>query len=289
MGLTSCSDDNPVAPQSIVDIAVSDPQFSTLVDALNRANLVTALQGSGPFTVFAPTNQAFNELLNSLGLSSINQLSAEQLTPVLLNHVVSGNFLSSGLTSGYVATLNSENPGGVNVSMFINVDAGVVVNGYVNVTQADIVASNGVIHVVDKVILPPDIVVLIAANPNFTALTSALDLAEGDLVTTLQGEGPFTVFAPLNSAFNAAASELSGLTSGELTEILLYHVVSGNVLSGSLTNGQTVTTLNGTFTVNISGSNVTLRDQRGQSVGVLVTDIVGTNGVIHIIDKVLLK
>ncbi len=126
-------------------------------------------------------------------------------------------------------------------------------------------------------------------NSNFTSLVGALSAASGDLVNVLKGDGPFTVFAPVNAAFDEIADVAAQLSEDELAEVLKYHVVSGNVLSSDLTNGMVVTTLAGTFTVNISGSNVTLTDESGATVNVIATNVQGTNGVVHVIDKVLLN
>lgn len=290
---SACDDDNAApAPgtQSIVEIAIGDPQFSTLVAALTKADLVTTLNGTGPFTVFAPTNAAFTALLSDLGVASLDDLSPEALKPILLNHVVIGNVKSTDLTTGYVSSANASGPGDTNVDLYINISSGVKINKDVTVTKADVLASNGVIHIVDKVILPTDVVEIAINNSNFTSLVGALSSAEGDLVTVLKGDGPFTIFAPLNSAFENIAGVVSGLSDEELADVLKYHVVAGvNVLAGDLTNGMEVTTLNGKFTVNISGTTVTLTDQSGATVNVVATDVQGTNGVVHVIDKVLLK
>ncbi|HEX5170702.1 MAG TPA: fasciclin domain-containing protein [Cyclobacteriaceae bacterium] len=288
---TSCSDDDESAkPKDIVSIASSDPQFSTLVAALTKANLAGVLQGNGPFTVFAPTNTAFNTLLSDLGVSSLNDLSAEALTPILLNHVVSGSFRSTDLTTGYVKTANTGGPNDTAIDLYVEAGSGVKLNKTINVTTANIEASNGIIHVIDKVILPTDVVDIAVNNDNFTSLVGALGAASGDLVTALKGNGPFTVFAPVNAAFTDIADVTAELTDDQLADVLKYHVVAGaNVLSADLTNGMEVTTLSGTFTVNISGSTVTITDQSGATAQVIATNVQGTNGVVHVIDKVLLK
>lgn len=289
---TSCSDDDddaPAMPKDIATTAASDPQFSTLVAALTKANLVSVLQGDGPFTVFAPTNAAFNALLSDLGVSSLNDLSAEALTPILLNHVVPGSFKSSDLETGYVKTANASGPDDNAIDLLIEVGGGVKLNKTINVTTADVQASNGIIHVIDKVILPTDVVDIAVNNANFTSLVGALSAASGDLVNVLKGDGPFTVFAPTNAAFDEIADVAAQLSEDELAEVLKYHVVSGNVLSSDLTNGMVVNTLAGTFTVNISGSSVTLTDESGATVNVIATNVQGTNGVVHVIDKVLLN
>jgi transforming growth factor-beta-induced protein len=286
-GTYSCSkDDNStdmVQTKNIVDVASADPNFSILVAALTKAGLAGTLQGDGPFTVFAPTNAAFASLLADLGISSLDDLSAETLKPILLYHVLGGKVLSTDLTSGYVSTLSS-GPDQTKISLEVD-KQNVRLNGSSSITTADIMASNGVIHVIDKVLLPPTVVGLAINNPDFSILVEAV--VKADLAGTLNGTGPFTVFAPTNEAFEAlfmqlGVSGIADLTKDQLTPILLYHVVSGNVLSTQLTTGD-VNTLNGSLSVNV-GSSVTLNG----SIKVLVADVQGTNGVVHAIDKVLL-
>lgn len=282
--LTSCESDDDVMekPKNIVEVAVSNSDFSTLVAALQKAELVTALQADGPFTVFAPTNAAFNQLFSDLGVNGINDLTKEQLTPILLYHVVGAKVKSNDLTNGYVTTL-STGPGNKNVSL--KVDAtNLELNGGVGITSADINATNGVIHVVDKVLLPPTVVDIALDNDNFSILVSALVKAE--LVETLKGDGPFTVFAPTNDAFNALfeALDVTGiadLSKEALTPILLDHVVSGNVRSTDLTTGS-VNTLNNSISIDVT-SGVKING----NINVVLADVQGTNGVVHVIDKVI--
>jgi len=131
---------------TVVEIAASNPDFSTLVEAVKKANLVDALSANGPFTVFAPTNEAFDKLFKKLGVSGIKDLSAEQLTPVLTYHVVSGEVMSTDLSTTWVATLNGK-------KIKIDLSNGVHVNDS-QVIKADIKGKNGVIHVIDKVLIP---------------------------------------------------------------------------------------------------------------------------------------
>ena len=138
--------DKVILPQSIVDVAVNNPTFSILVAALTKADLVTTLSGTGPFTVFAPTDAAFNALFTALGVSGIADLSKEALTPILLSHVVSGNVTSGQLSAGEVQTLNNDK------KILIGTTGGVTIDGDVNVTLADVQGSNGVVYVIDKVI-----------------------------------------------------------------------------------------------------------------------------------------
>lgn len=288
---TSCGDDDVPDPEpqtnTIVDIAVNDSRFTSLVAALQKANLVDALSADGSMTVFAPTNEAFNNLFGTLGVSGLDALSAEALTPILLYHVLGTEVLSSSLTAGYVTSLSTSGPGQSAVDMLIGLDNGVSINSTSNVTQADIDADNGVIHVIDEVLLPPNVVEAAIDNNIFASLVSAV--VEADLVDALSADGPFTVFAPTNEAFQAlltalGVSSLSEIPMETLTEVLLYHVVSGNVKSTDLTAGA-VPTLNDMATIAVTlDSGVQLNG----STNVIATDVQMTNGIIHVIDQVLL-
>ena len=269
---------------TVVDIAVNNSGFSTLVAALTKANLVATLQGAGPFTVFAPTDAAFVALLAELGVSAEYLLNHPQLSEILTYHVVAGKVLSSDLTDGMTPeTVNDE-------MITVDLDGGVKINN-ANVTAANLEAGNGVVHVIDKVLIPADFVLyptvvdIALNNPNFSILVAALQKA--DLVDALLGAGPFTVFAPTNAAFEDLLEAL-GITAEELlaqpdlAKVLLFHVVSGKVMSSSLTDGLMAVTLNGesvTFDleggVKVNGSTVT------------AADLEAGNGVIHVIDKVL--
>jgi transforming growth factor-beta-induced protein len=250
-----------------------------------KADLVGAVADSeAELTVFAPTNDAFVALLSELGATSLDDVPVGTLTDILLYHVIGSKAMSTDLASGYFPTLSTFSDN--NLSMYIEVGEGVTINGNTMVTAADIEADNGVIHVVDKVILPPSVVDIAIANENFSTLVSAV--VKAGLVDALSGEGPFTVFAPTNAAFDALFAELGiagidDLTAEELTPILLYHVVSGNVLSTDLANGEVPTLKEGSsITVDLS-SGVMINESN-----VVAADVQGANGVIHVIDKVLL-
>ena len=291
--ITACGDDDEMEPMveepmSIVEIASGDDQFSTLVAALDQAGLVSVLEGDGPFTVFAPTNDAFA----AAGID-LTTISDDDLKEVLLYHVLAGAKITSGdLGDGqtYASTASTYGPNDAQLSILIEKDNGVAINGDVNVSTADVDATNGVIHIVDKVILPLDVVGHAQANSSFTSLVGALVAADGGLVEVLQGDGPFTVFAPVNSAFSAIQETVDGLNTEQLAKVLTYHVAAGNVLSSSLTDGMVVSTVNAseTFTVNIAGSDVTLTDVNGNISKVLLTDVQGTNGVIHVLEDVII-
>lgn len=291
---TACSDDDDknmqVEPmdQTIVEIAVGNAEFSILVEALSKANLVDALNGTGSFTVFAPTNTAFQNLFASLGITGIEDLSAEALTPILLYHVIGSELKSTQLSNGYVETLSLFSPGDYPINLLIDLELGVQINGMSNVTTADVMASNGVIHIIDEVILPPTVVDIAIANQSFTHLVAAV--VKADLVNALMADGPFTVFAPTDAAFEALFTELgvSGideLSAETLTPILLYHVVSSNVRAADVSTGM-VPTLNteAELDITVDGSSVMING----NTNVVATDVQGKNGVVHVIDKVLL-
>ncbi len=291
--LVSCNDDEDTMPdptpqpQSIVEIASGDAQFSTLVSALDRVNLVSVLEGNGPFTVFAPTNAAFT----ALGVD-LNTISDEALTEILLYHVLGAEVASKDIAEGqtYVTTAATTGPDDNQLSMLIEKSStGVSINGNINVTTADVDATNGVIHIVDAVIMPLDVVGHAAANSAFTELVGALGAATGDLVSVLQEDGPFTVFAPLNSAFEEISDVVATLDADQLSKVLTYHVAAGNVRSSALSDGFEVTTVNTEiFTVNINGNSVTITDVNGNIANVVLTDVQATNGVIHVLDKVVI-
>ncbi|MEL6720310.1 MAG: fasciclin domain-containing protein [Bacteroidota bacterium] len=289
IAFSSCEEEvveTPNSEKTVAEIAADDSQFSTLVGALERVNLVGVLSGNGPFTVFAPTNAAFD----ALGVD-LSTLSDDALTEILLYHVFGAQVNAGDIAEGqtYLGMAAATGPNGTNLSLLVeNTGGKVTINGDVNVTATDIAGKNGVIHVVDKVIMPLDIVGHAAANANFSELVGALGAASGDLVNVLSGDGPFTVFAPLNSAFEAISSTVAGLSADQLSKVLTYHVASGNVRSTDLSDGIEVTTVNGeTFTINLGGD-VTITDAQGNTAKILLTDVQAKNGVIHVLETVIL-
>lgn len=273
----------PINNGSILDAAMGLENFSSLVAALAKANLASTFMMEGEYTVFAPTDDAFASFLSELGVS-FDDLSAEDLAPILFYHVIGSKAMSGGLVTGYINTLY-ESIEGYPVSMLVEVENGVKINGSTMVTAADVETSNGVIHVIDAVLTPTSTVDIAINNSNFTYLVEAV--VKAGLVDALSAPGPFTIFAPTNAAFEQLFSDLgvSGIEEipvETLVPVLQYHVVSGNILSSDLTEGA-VSTLNGDVTFSLSES-VTING----STNVIATDIQGTNGVVHVIDKVLL-
>lgn len=292
--LTSCGDDDTPEPdpepQSITQIAAGDDQFSTLVGALQRVGLDGTLDdAAGTFTVFAPTNAAFT----ASGINLDNLTDAE-LTEILLYHVLGGKVASGDLQEGqtYATTATETGPGETQLSVLIEKTAAgaVTVNNSASVMTADVDATNGVIHIVDAVLLPLDVVGHATANSNFSSLVSTLVAVQStaDLIATLSGDGPFTVFAPTNKAFSDIADVTATLTEEQLVKVLSYHVVPGNNRKSSLSAGA-VSTVNGEeLTVGIDGEVVTLTDATGGVSTVTFTDVQATNGVIHVIDRVVI-
>lgn len=267
-------------PATVVDIITASPVHTTLAAAVDAAGLIPTLQGEGPFTVFAPTDAAFELLPEGTVEALLDDIDA--LTAILTYHVVGGNVLSTDLEEGFVTTLN-----GADVEVTINAD-GVFIND-AQVILADLFADNGVVHVIDAVLLPPaepiTVVDIILESPVHTTLATAV--AAAGLVETLQGEGPFTVFAPTDDAFaDLPAGALDALLddpTGALTDVLLYHVVSGNVLSTDLVDGAVPTLQGQDVVVDLSGAMVMINDA-----AVILADLVADNGVVHVIDAVLL-
>lgn len=298
--MLSCSDDdNNSTPvdNTVTGLAVRTPDLSLLVQALTKAGLADDLQAAGPFTVFAPTNQAFiNAGYTAAAIEALPASGIPALRELLLNHVVSGAAVqSSGLTDdSYIKTLGKGAASSTNtLSMFVDTTGGVTLNGSSSVITTtnggtfNIIASNGVIHLVDEVITLPTIVDHAIANDNFTDLVELLS-AQG-LVPTLDGtvSSPFTVFAPINSAFTPAVEGVYGsLTSDNKTNLLKYHVVGGvNVLSNAIPTGQIGTLFTGN---SFSITGVSIDDASATNKTIIVKDVQCSNGIIHAVDGVLI-
>ena len=293
----SCKDGEDTTPASnnILDVLKNDANLSTLVSALERADLDQVFAGTDEYTLFAPSNAAFDQLLVDLGVSSLNDIPVDVLTNVLLNHAVSGEKKAANLSTGYLNSLLPYGTSGATQSLFINTITGVKVND-ANVTAADADASNGVVHTINKVMVPTTVVNQALNNPEFSTLVAALTRSDlgVDYVALLSGPGPFTVFAPTNAAFASLLTELgfsnlNDIPAATLNSVLQYHVVNNaNVRAEDLTNSQVVTTFGGsTFTVGLTGgANIT--DANARVSNIIVTNVQANNGVVHAIDKVLL-
>ncbi|MEP5254014.1 MAG: fasciclin domain-containing protein [Winogradskyella arenosi] len=316
LGLTACSDDDdnnlpPTEPMTIVDVAIEN-NLTSLAAALEATDLVSTLQSDGPFTVFAPTNDAFSDFLTEANIDLSNMTATEIVTVrnVLSNHVIAGATITStdliGAGSGYVST-EAAGVAGNNMSLFYNFTEGsVVLNGMSTVTTADVTASNGIVHVVDEVITLPSIVTFATADPNFSSLVEALTADDQpDFVTTLSlpigvTPTPFTVFAPVNSAFQALLdsndnwNSIENIDSDLLTSVLEHHVITeANVRSEDLSDGMMPTTLEGDMiTINLPGNDgnpAKITDGAGNTdIDIIAVDVQAINGVIHAVETVLL-
>jgi len=290
---------------SILTHAAANADFNSLVVALGAADgdLIDVLAGDGPFTVLAPDNAAFTTFLDGADLGGVN---TAVLSQILLNHVLDGVVTSSDLVAGGAGYTNTSatGPGENALSLYYNTSDGVIFNGISTVTAADIVGTNGIIHAVDTVIDIPTVVTFAAADPNFSTLVEALTtLTPGtDFVSILsRTEGSnadminpeFTVFAPTNDAF-AELAEIPGEVV--LTQVLLHHVVSeANITSGDLTpDGDTpATTLEGDdIIITLPGTDPNIADVTdgagNTGKGIIAVDVQAGNGVIHVLDAVLL-
>lgn len=291
---TSCDDDddddNMIVTNDIVALATSTSDLSTLVTAISTANLTSTLQGEGPFTVFAPTNDAFENLEDGVLETLLD--NPDVLAEVLQYHVVSGKVMSTDLMDGNVTTLLS----GKSISVSI-MDGVVTLNGNAMVTNADIEASNGVVHLIDEVLLPEgfelpkdNIVTIASETPSLSILVDALSMFP-DLVDALSSDGNYTVFAPTNDAFTAllgviGQSSLDDVPEAVIERLLKYHVISSAALmSGDLSDGQMAATLlsnDDKITVEISGSDIMIN-----GANVTTANVEASNGVVHIVDAVL--
>ncbi len=265
----------------IIDTALAAGSFKTLAAALTEADLVGALKGEGPFTVFAPTDEAFAKLPKGTVESLLKPENRDQLVSILTYHVVPGN-LDSGevLESSSLTMFNGQRA-------LIDAHEGTI--GSAKIIKTDIECSNGVIHVIDEVILPKTDTLLETASSagSFNTLAAAIEAA--GLVDALNGDGPFTVFAPTDAAFaKLPAGTVENLLKPEnvetLRSILLYHVVEGRVYSDGVSDGQWVKTLEGTK-LNVSTSKKRIMIN---SATVEAADIDASNGVIHVIDEVII-
>jgi transforming growth factor-beta-induced protein len=300
--LASAPDMATATPGTIVDVASANPDFSSLVAAVQKAGLAGALSDtSKQYTVFAPTNAAFAALLSSLGVSGLDALSAEQLKPILLYHVLGMRVEAAAATTAAQGNQKVTALGGkIQLSLqgsTIRLDA------RASVVTADVKASNGVIHAIDQVILPSALDI-VTTDTRFSSLAAAATLADTampspNLITTLDNDAlpsRVTIFAPTNDAFTALVTALKGNDNGATTGItaltsfrpdqvvpvLAYHVLPATVFAKDVPASAKVDSLGGKVAVAKSGSSVTV-----DGVSVVIADIVASNAVIHVISGVL--
>ena len=286
-----CKDDDDPAPgtsNNIMDVARATPILSTLVTAIETAGLSSTLSGDGPFTVFAPTNAAFDNLPDGVLQDLLD--NPDILAQVLQYHVLNGKVMSADVTTGSVPTLLS----GASIEVVVN-GTQITLNDLSNVVGADVDASNGVVHLIDEVLIPPtielpkdNIVEIAQATPELSSLVAVLTKFP-DLVTALSSDGTYTVFAPTNDAFAALLTAIGQTSVDDVPEsvlrsILEYHVIStAVVMSGDLSDGQTAEALSGeTITVKIDDNGVFISDAK-----VALPDVEASNGVVHVMENVM--
>ena len=288
------------ANKNIIENVVNASNLTTLVTAVKAADLVETLKGAGPFTVFAPSNDAFAMLPAGTVETLIKPENKAKLTSILTYHVVSGKYGVEDLRDGQMLpTVQGE------MLKVKKMDGKTFIND-AEIETPDVLQSNGVAHVIKKVLLMPasvkvggeamirtaNVVENASKAPNLTTLVTAVKAA--DLVETLKGAGPFTVFAPDNNAFAkidkaTLESLLKPENKAKLQAVLTYHVVSGNLVASSLKDGQVLKTVQGgSLTVVKSGDKTMLKDENGSMSTITQADVFQSNGVAHIIDTVVL-
>ncbi|ARV08982.1 hypothetical protein BTO05_04795 [Winogradskyella sp. PC-19] len=325
LGITGCSDDDDNTPTrtTVVDLAVANG-YTSLAAALQATDLVTTLQLDGAYTVFAPSNDAFTDLLNATGLDLANLSTAEEelVRQILLNHVIIGTEVpSSAITAtGIYANTGADAPGNNNLSIYarnnngaFEINGGTTTTAGANVVlaEANQQADNGIIHGIDKVLALPTVVDMALANPEFGSLVASLLEADGSsanpmyiaTLSTANGTtpAPFTVFAPTNAAFQALLdSNMMWNTPADIDDdllnaVLAHHVLAAqNVQSGDLNQTGTTspTTLQGqTIDITLPGTNGNIADVvdgAGNDAGIIAVDVQTSNGVIHVVNAVLL-
>lgn len=274
---------------SISETFMFDNDYTILTEALRTANLLNTVSTTQGLTLFAPNNDAFV----AAGITSLDGLDAAALSPILLYHVLGAKVLSTQLPANGVATTLSDNQ-----NIYLGyLTSSVLINGLTQITEVDIEKSNGVVHKINRTLVPPapnviDIAVALsqAENPEFTVLVSLLTSpAYSDITDAIINSDDITIFAPTDAAFNEISATIATLTEEQISDVLLYHAAGARVFSTGLSDGQVVSMLNTQdITVNIGSNGVSLTDTTAVAANVVEVNIQGSNGVIHVIDKVLI-
>ncbi|MCX6316442.1 MAG: fasciclin domain-containing protein [Bacteroidetes bacterium] len=298
--LTSCDkdDDPPVVTNTVTDVVVKNDNFSTLESAVIKANLQTTLSGAGPFTVFAPDNAAF--AASGITATTLNSLTPAQVQSLLLYHTIGAKILAADVPAGPNAKVITASGD----SVFVTKNAsGVFING-IKVNTADVPADNGVIHVIGRVLNPPVGNIVETASASgldslVKAVLRATNAPGGDptLATTLS-TARLTVFAPTNAAFTQllgalSLTDINQIPISTLLPVLRYHVVGNRAFSSDLANGALAMLAGGNTTVNLTngvsgGPTLLGNGNSGNRSNIIATNIVCRNGVVHLIDRVLL-
>jgi uncharacterized surface protein with fasciclin (FAS1) repeats len=298
LSIVSCKKDkdpDPVIPEpnTITKIVVDNPNFSFLEAAVVKAGLAGTLKGAGPFTVFAPTNAAF------IAAGFPNEAAVTAADAAVLEAILKYHVLGSEVKSGAIATATNTNVATLAAKdIFVTKGAaGVSVNG-AKVTTADVQATNGVIHIIDAVLIPPTVNIPEYIKANYTFLYKAVVKASTvnpNLAAVLSGAGPFTIFAPTNAAFIAAGfadtAAVSAAPAATLNNIIQLHGFGARIYSNQLANGASPATIQGatlTFSDVATAPKVKGPGGTAATINLNKINLMTTNGVIHEIDKVLL-
>ncbi|MGB5026947.1 MAG: fasciclin domain-containing protein [Chitinophagaceae bacterium] len=296
--ITGCDKDDDPVNNTITDVVVGNASFTTLEAAVVKAGLQTTLSGTGPFTVFAPDDAAFTA--SGITTSVLNSLTPAQVSNILLYHTLGAKVTAADVPAGPNAKVTTASGDSVFVTKNAN---GVFING-IKVNTADVAADNGVIHVIGRVLNPP------VGNIVETAVASGLDslVKAVTRATTAPGGDPtlagtlstarLTVFAPTNAAFTQllgalSLTDINQIPVGTLLAVLRYHVVGGRAFSSDLTNGSLPMLAGGNTTTNLTngtggGPSIQGNGNGGNRSNITATNIVCRNGVVHLIDRVLL-
>ncbi|HEY0045409.1 MAG TPA: fasciclin domain-containing protein [Flavobacterium sp.] len=296
----SCNDDDASGPsESLLDLAQQDPSLTTFVQAVQRAEITGNLEGNQTFTILAPHNTAFNEFFIQNGYSGIDAVPVDVLKQLLYNHMISAEFKAEDFLIGYISTNATGTASTTNrVALFIDTISGIKFNGNSTLVTPNIDARNGVLHIVNRVIKVPTVYDHLLANPALSAFTNALAQSQGSgFVATLSGttESPFTVLAPQNTAFTAFLDEtnhdaLSEIPAEELASLLNYHIITDeNILSSGFFQNQVLTARNGqNINITLTGGGKKATDVNNRVSNIIFTDIQASNGIVHVLDKVLM-
>ena len=290
---TACEKSNPPETRNLLEIAGARAELSTFLTAIELAGLTAMLDGNGSFTVFAPTNTAFAAYLAANGYAQLEDVPLASLKQLLQYHMVIGALKTGDVTTGYIASLATFGASTSVLKLYLENTGALLINNNAAVTTADLMGTNGVIHVVNKVITLPKVVEHLQNDITLSAFIVALtrpDLSI-DYFATLTEPGPFTVFAPDNAAFAALLIELgldnlNDIPEAQLNSILQYHIVANtNLPAEQLEDTLEVTTLGGKkITINAGNK---LTDQQGRQGNLITLDIQAANGVVHSLDRVL--
>lgn len=296
----SCSDDDTttVTGNTLYEVAQQQPNISTFVQAINRAGVQQSYESTTKFTVLAPNNAAMSEYLAEKNYSSIDAVPIDELKQLLFNHLINANFKKETFNAGYITTFSFvPMASNRNISLLVDNSNGVKFNGVSEILTANLTASNGTLHIVNKVIAIPTIYDHIKVNPDMTILKTALDRNTASplrLVLSSTEQAPYTFFAPSNAAFNALLDELdidqlSQISDADLEQYLAYHLIpTDNIAHSSFVNNQTLNSFLGQpLTVTLTGGGRKLTDIHGRVSTIIYADLQGSNGIIHVLDKVL--